>query len=101
MKKKKPDIVRTTTIGLAVYRRDQWLRWLTSVDDPDKFEATWEGWHVAMMQAKAQFHAQRIPVEEVTIDLDLFETWRRSKNLKNNAASRSQYVAYCLSSKHE
>jgi hypothetical protein len=79
-------------IKLAFYRKEDWEKFLESVDDKDSMHDTWEEWYKDFNKAKNRFKREGFKVHEVTIDIDALNRHCRERNLKNNGKTRSEYV---------
>ena len=80
-------------VGLVRYRKEQWTRWLETVDDREKLEKTHEEW-----QRKAEAMADRLKraglqVIWVEVVPDEMARWCAARGYKNNAEARSLFAA--------
>ena len=80
-------------VGLARYRKDQWQRWLETVDDRSRWEDTYEAWQTHAEVMADRLRRAGLEVIFVDLDADEFAQWRRSRGYKNDSESRSRYAA--------
>lgn len=53
---------------------------------------TWEAWHKSFLKAKNNFLKQGVEVIEIVVDIDELVFYCRSKGLKNDGATRAEFV---------
>ena len=82
-----------TRVGLARYRKEQWHRWLETVDDPAGWEGTYEAWQQHAEEMAERLRRAGLEVIFVDLDADEFVQWCRSRGYKNDSESRSRYAA--------
>ena len=80
-------------VGLANYRKEDWLRWLEVVDDTDQWEDTYEKWK-SDVDAMAD-RLRRAGLELVWVDLepDKFSEWCKACGYRNDGEARSRFAA--------
>jgi hypothetical protein len=55
---------------MAYYRKEDWKRFLKSIDDRKSMHETWEEWHEAYSNAKKELILKGFSVKDVIIDID-------------------------------
>ncbi|MEO5947321.1 MAG: hypothetical protein ABIP79_10940 [Chitinophagaceae bacterium] len=79
-------------INIAYYRKEDWKRFVESVDDKESLHDTWEDWHLSFIKAKINLSIYDYIIKEVIIDVDKLKDYCRKKGLKNTSSTRAQYV---------
>ena len=85
--------VGSKKVALPRYRREQWVRWLQTVDDRETWQATYEAW-ACESEALAD-RLSRAGLEVIWIDLDAeeFQKWCESRGYANDTEARNRYAA--------
>lgn len=81
-----------TIINFAYYRKEDWERFLASIDDREKMPETWEEWHEKFLQAKIMCAAQGMRVADVVVDIDELIHYCKVEGIKNDGKARAQFV---------
>lgn len=80
-------------INLAYYRKEDWDKFLKSIDDKEKMHDTWEEWHQAFMKTKVQLILQGFQVMDFVVDIDKLSEYCKKRGIRNDGKARSQFVA--------
>jgi hypothetical protein len=83
-------------LGIAWFRPEQWSRLLEISEDRADLEETFAEWEGLAEEKLRGLRAQGLAVEKVTIDVEEFLAWCKSRGLSVDASARSQYVAEVL-----
>jgi hypothetical protein len=83
-------------LGIAWFRPEQWSRLLEISEDRADLEETFAEWECLAEEKLRGLRAQGLDVEKVTIDVEEFLAWCKSRRLSVDASARSQYVAELL-----
>jgi hypothetical protein len=81
------------SVKMAYYRKEDWKRFLKSIDDRKSMHETWEEWHEAYSNAKKELILKGFSVKDVIIDIDELKEYCREKGIKNDGNARSMYAS--------
>lgn len=81
-----------TILNFAYYRKEDWDRFLASIDDRDKMPETWEEWHAKFLQAKINCVMAGARVADVVVDIDELIHYCKARGLKNDGEARAEFV---------
>ena len=94
----------TRAAGIAWYRREDYARILTIMEDAQVLPASWEEWFKIAKNTRDHVRRQGMIVEQVTIDPDTFPAWCRARGLNVDAKARTtfanEYVGLKYNSTH-
>lgn len=76
--------------NLAYYKKEDWDRFIRSIDDRESMNETWEEWHQNFMNTKANLVIMGFEVHDMIVDVDKLYCWKR--RIKNDGRARSQFV---------
>lgn len=79
-------------IKLAYYKKRDWDRFLSLIDDKESVENSWHDWNRAFEAAKTGLKKQGFEVIEVVVDLDELTEYCKIRGIKNDGRARSQFV---------
>lgn len=79
-------------IKLAYYRKKDWERFISLVDDREIMHHSWNDWKKAFEAAKRDFKKQGFEVVDVIVDLDELTEYCKIRGIKNDGRARSQFV---------
>lgn len=79
-------------VNVAYYEKRDYTRFLSIIDDRDDMHDSWEEWFLAFMKTIAFLKSQGLFVKAVTVDLDELIKYCTDRKMKNNGATRSQFV---------
>ncbi len=85
-----------TNIGIAYYSPEEYAKLLLTADDASELEDTWEEWYQNMQNTRNNLAALGIVCCEVPIQIEALQKYCQERNLQNNGAARSEYVATLL-----
>ena len=80
-------------VGVVWYTASEWASTKANATDQEMFEETYEEWLQVAEEALKEFRTQGLKVQRSFITLENLLTWCIAKDKKNNAISRSEYVA--------
>ena len=86
-------------IGIAWYRKEQWILLRQIIEKPNDIENTYEEWLYSAMEFKRTMGTSGLTIEEVDIDIPDVITWCKKQNKPINSKSISEYVANKLKEK--
>ncbi len=81
-----------TELNFAVYKKEDWQKFLEIADDRQNLHDTWEEWYAEFSERKLMFVRQGYLVRDITIDLDDLIKYCKKHNVKNDGKTRSIYV---------
>lgn len=81
-----------TGIKIAYYRKKDWDRFITIIDDRENMHDTWKEWHKAFLKIRKDMIAQGFELVTTEIDLDELINYCDRKGIKNDGKARSQFV---------
>lgn len=81
------------SVKLAYYRKENWKRFLNSIDDRKSMHETWEEWHEAFLNTKKKLILNGFIVRDVVIDIDELNEYCRNKGIKNDGKARSMFAS--------
>ena len=79
-------------LKLAYYRKEDWMRFVASIDDRESMHDTWSEWHAAYLKAKSELIREGYMVRDVEIDIDELIEYCKLRGIKNDGKARSQFV---------
>ena len=82
----------TKHVNLAYYKKEDWDRFIRSIDDRESMDKTWEEWHKNFLKTKTSLAITGFQVNEVHVDIDKLTKYCRKKGIKNDGRPRSQFV---------
>lgn len=80
-------------IALAYYKKEDWERFLESIDDRDSMHDTWEEWHESYIKLKRNLISQGFLVVDFVVNIDELINYCKIRGIRNNGKARSQFVA--------
>ena len=78
---------------MAYYRKEDWSRFVSSVDDKENLHATWEEWHESYMKAKRHLTLEGFIIHDFVVELDELKDYCKRRAIKNDGKARSQFVS--------
>ncbi len=81
------------SVNIAYYRKEDWKRFLKSIDDRKSMHETWEEWHEAFLNTKKELILNGFIIKEVIIDIDELKEYCRKKGIKNDGKARSTFAS--------
>lgn len=90
MSTSKPVSIRAT--GIPWYRREDYARILTVMEDAQLLPETWEDWFKKAKNVRDQLRRKGHVVEQVYIDPDTFPGWCLARGLDVNAKARTAFA---------
>jgi hypothetical protein len=79
-------------INLAYYKKEDWSRFLETIDDRESMHETWDKWNKAYIKAKKELTAQGFKVNDFVIDIDELIAYCAMRRIKNDGKARSQFI---------
>jgi len=79
-------------IKLAYYRKKDWKRFISLIDDRESMHETWHDWHNSFEKAKRDIIAQGFEVIEIVVDIDELIEYCKLHGINNDGKARSQFV---------
>jgi hypothetical protein len=86
-------------LGIAYYNKNDWLKFINTVDDKKKVEKTWDEWKLQFDKFVIMLINNNINFIKVVINIDDMINFFKEKKLKNISKNRSYYVAKLISKK--
>ena len=80
-------------VNLAYYRKKDWKKLLSIIDDRDSMHDTWEEWNKSYLEAKRSLTSKGMIVNDYVVDLNKLKEYCTSRGLKINGKARSQFVS--------
>lgn len=80
-------------VNLAFYRKKDWRKFLSMIDDKESMFETWKEWHKSYLRTKKELSANGLKVNDVQVDLAELDLYCRENGLKNDGRTRSQFVS--------
>lgn len=80
-------------VNLAFYRKKDWKKFLTMIDDRDSMFDTWKEWHKSYLKTKKELSVYGLKVNDVEVDIAKLDKYCQENGLKNNGKTRSQFVS--------
>jgi hypothetical protein len=91
-----PADLASTLMGVAWFRRDQWVRMRQQAADADKLHETYEEWLEAARHMLEELRSRGMQVLPVEVETDALLRWCREQGLACDSAARSSYVSELL-----
>ena len=82
----------TKHVNVAYYKKEDWNRFIRSIDDRESMDTTLEEWHRNFLKSKTSLAIMGFQVKEVHVDIDKLARYCRKKGIKNDGRARSQFV---------
>jgi hypothetical protein len=79
-------------LGMAWYKRANYLRLRAVFEDGHKLHGTYDEWFAAAETGRKHLEAEGFRVIRVDIDPDRFPAWCRAQGHKINSSARTTYV---------
>jgi hypothetical protein len=79
-------------VKLAYYRKKDWEKFISMIDDRESMHDNWKDWHKTFLKTKSNLIAQGFTVSEVEIDLNELAQYCQFRRIKNDGQARSQFV---------
>ncbi len=79
-------------VKLGYYKKTDWDRLLSIIDDRDKMHSEWEDWHQAYNNLKIELSRKGFEVIKLVVDLDKLINYCKDNNLENTSATRSIFI---------
>lgn len=80
-------------LKMAFYRKEDWNRFLDSVDDKDNMYETWKEWHESYLKGKRMFIEKGFKVYDVEVDINELIEYCKLRGIKNDSKARSEFVS--------
>ncbi|MDO5976792.1 hypothetical protein [Flavivirga jejuensis] len=80
-------------VNLAYYRKKDWRKLLSMIDDRESMFNTWKEWHKSYLRAKKELSSKGIVTNDIEVDLIELDKFCRENGLKNIGKTRSQFVS--------
>jgi hypothetical protein len=80
-------------LKMAYYRKQDWKRFIRSIDDRETMHDTWKDWHTSFLKTKSEFIKQGFVVKEIEVDIDELVEYCKMRGIKNDGKARSQFVS--------
>jgi hypothetical protein len=80
-------------IKLGYYRKEDWEKFISIIDDRESMHSTWYEWHEAYNKSKKDLEKQGFFVIKAVVDLDKLIEYCAEMKLKNIGSSRSQFIS--------
>jgi hypothetical protein len=80
-------------VYLAFYRKKDWTKFLSMIDDKESMFDTWKEWHKSYLRTKKELSSNGLKVNDVEVNLAELDQYCRENGLKNNGRTRSQFVS--------
>ena len=80
-------------VNLAFYRKKDWKKFLSMIDDKDRMFDTWKEWHKAYLKTKKELSTKGFKINDVEVDLAKLDKYCQEYGLKNIGKTRSQFVS--------
>lgn len=78
---------------MAYYRKQDWKRFIRSIDDRETMHDTWKDWHTSFLKTKSELIQQGFVVKEIEVDIDELVEYCKMRGIKNDGKARSQFVS--------
>ena len=79
-------------IKLGYYRKEDWEKFKSIIDDKESMHSSWYKWHESYSKEKRDLEKQGFTVIKTVIDLDKLITFCSEKKCKNTGLVRSQFI---------
>lgn len=79
-------------VNLAYYRKVDWGKLLSLVDDRENMHDTWEEWNVDYLKLKRELSLKGYVVNDFKVDLDELKMFCIEKGIRLDGKARSQFV---------
>ncbi len=83
----------TEIVGIAYYKKEDWLFLLDLIDDRDSMHDTWKEWNKSYHETKSRLTSEGFIVEECIISLLELDAYCKLKRIKNDGKARSKFVS--------
>lgn len=80
-------------VNLAFYRKKDWRKFLSMIDDRESMFDTWKEWHSSYLRTKNELTTNGLKVNDVQVDSNELNQYCRENRLKNNGLTRPQFVS--------
>jgi hypothetical protein len=80
-------------VNLAFYRKKDWNKFLSMIDDRDIMFDTWKEWHKSYLRTKKKLSDNGFKVNDFEVDIAKLDKYCQENRLKNNGKTRSQFVS--------
>lgn len=80
-------------VNLAFYRKEDWNKFLSIIDDRDSMFDTWTEWHKSYLRTKKELSDNGFKVNDFEVDIEKLDKYCQENRLKNNGKTRSQFVS--------
>lgn len=91
----------TIVTGFAWFEREQWERLREVAADTEKLDETYAEWVFGANRSIAEFEAQGLHIEKISIDIDALVTWCREQQRPVDSSARAQFAAEELRRRHQ
>lgn len=88
------------TLGIAMYRPEDWARLRRIAADSEALERTWTERCQTVVKLESEMRAAGIEYEPVLVDLDELVRFCREHELENNGEARASFVVEVLRRRH-
>ena len=79
-------------IKLGYYRKEDWEKFISLIDDKESMHSSWYEWHEAYNKSKRDLEKQGFTVIKTVVDLDKLIKFCSERKLKNIGSVRSQFI---------
>jgi hypothetical protein len=79
-------------IKMAYYRKEDWERFISIIDDKESVHSSWYEWHEEFNKSKQDFEKIGFTVHKTILDLDKLIDYCKKLKLKNTGKTRSQFI---------
>ena len=79
-------------VKLGYYRKEDWQKFITIIDDKESMHSSWYEWHESYSKSKKELEKQGLTVIKTVIDLDKLFNYCSERKLKNVGSVRSQFI---------
>lgn len=80
-------------VNLAFYRKKDWKKFLSMIDDRDSMFDTWKEWRKSYLKTKKELSINGLKVNDVEMDLAKLDKYCRENGFKNIGKTRSQFIS--------
>lgn len=80
-------------IGIGVYKREQWPLLRETAEDAHLLEESYDDWLDVIHDSLRRIETQGMESELIAVDVQEFLSYCSRKGIRNDASSRSRFVA--------
>jgi len=93
MAMKRGGSAKKPRVGVAWFRRKDWVRLLEISADREELETTFDEWEAGAIATMAELRSNGVDVSKVPVDLDRLASWCRGLGIPVDARARARYAA--------